>query len=108
MSLYNDGFVTFADQQEGWGSTNFKYDLVNHFDKESDFVYFFNKHDQLLLKMEDWFKENNINYFIKPEYECVKYVFVPMIDNENEYELIGYCILFENKTDKVRFKLVWG
>ena len=59
-------------------------------------------------EMEDWLYDSGLRFWVSPEYECVKHVFIETEDNFNEYEFVGYKVMFEQDSDAVLFKLRWA
>ena len=107
MSLFGGNWGGFGvhseDQQQGWGSKNFKV-IPTLFYDDALCVHYKNVPDEI----EQWFYDNNVHFYVEPCYECVKHVFMETEDNRNEYMLVDYKIHFETSNDLMFFKLRWG
>lgn len=87
----------------GWGTEDFKMDAISFFSNEKSVLM-----NSVTTEMEDWLRESGLRFWVSPEYDCVKPVFIETEDSQNEYEFVGYKVMFEQESDAVLFKLRWA
>lgn len=55
---------------------------------------------------QGWVKDEDV--LVRPHKFCVKHVFMPGVNHQNEYEQDGWEVMLSDRSKALQFKMVWA